>query len=111
MSLFWKGWLHDAMNHSFPLFPLFYPFILLTPLRIFMKTHTPKTSAVHQAVNLALKPAVKAAVASIPSIFVPLSSLFLSSANVRKQPTKTVEENIEELAAMIDAQACCKPCG
>ena len=69
-----------------------------------MKTHTPKTSVVHQAVNLAVKPAVKAAVASIPSIFVPLSSLFLSPANVRKQPSKTVEENIEELAAMIDAQ-------
>ena len=64
-----------------------------------MTTHSPKTSAVHEAANLAMNPAVKGAAASIPSIFVPLSSLFLSPANVRKQAT-----NIEELAATIDAQ-------
>ena len=60
-----------------------------------MKTRTPKKSAVHQALNVA----VEGATASIPSILVPLSSLFLSPTNVRKQAT-----NIEELAATIDAQ-------
>ena len=65
-----------------------------------MKNPNPKNSA---ATGRVAKAAVITA-ASIPSEWVPLSSLFLSPDNVRKAPT-----HIEALAAMIEAQGLLSP--